>query len=64
MGKQERPADKPATDQDQQVAPATANGEPRGHRADREPTEGPGPGGGSALTADDPAAEEEIGGGD
>ena len=33
-------------------------------RADRHPDEGPGVGGGSALAADEPAADEEVGGGD
>jgi hypothetical protein len=33
-------------------------------RAERDPDEGPGDGGGSALAADEPAAEEEVGGGD
>jgi hypothetical protein len=33
-------------------------------RAGRDPDEGPGDGGGSGLAVDDPAAEEEVGGGD
>lgn len=33
-------------------------------RADRRPDEGPGAGGGSALDSDEPAADEEVGGGD
>ena len=37
--------------------------EPPG-RADRDPEEGPGLGGGSALDQGDPAADEEVGGGD
>ncbi len=32
-------------------------------RADRDPDEGPGLGGGSTLDADDLAADEEVGGG-
>ena len=33
-------------------------------RADRRPDEGPGVEGGSALNSDEPAADEEVGGGD
>ena len=43
--------------------PDGEQGEPPG-RADRDPEEGPGLGAGSALDQDDPAAEEEVGGGD
>ena len=44
-------------------APTDTRG-PAPDRTDRDPDEGPARDGGSALTADEEAADEEVGGGD
>ena len=64
MNEHERPNGEPAGDRERKSDPAIANADPGAGRADRDPAEGPGLGGGSALTADEPAADEEVGGGE
>jgi len=64
MGEHERPNGEPAGDRESTSAPPAERTGPDVGRADRDPDEGPGVGGGSALTAEEPAADEEVGGGD
>lgn len=64
MDERQRPTDEPAIDREQHAAPSTKNAGSAPGCTNHDLDEGPSAGGGSALAADEPAADEEVGGGD